>query len=201
MMQRDPISSTHAGPASEVAAGASLPFLPTLATAFAIAALSLLCGEPSGQAPAAEPPASVQAAIVPAVGERDFHPPAEVAETARPAAALAFAQIYPFLPVEPRLAAAPRPARMAAAPRRAPCAACTEAGPRHSEATHAAPAADLPATAGTEAPEDSLLPRLALPFAPAVRVVDRALDRAAGYVRTGVTALGGSVSVVVDRLN
>ncbi|AWN43931.1 hypothetical protein [Methylobacterium durans] len=210
MTQRDPIPSMGAGPISEPAPGAALPFLPTLVTALAIAALSLVCREPSQTAPTPEraqvssaqisaAASAVEPAFVPVIDDFAFHPPAEAAETVRPPAALAFAQVYCLVPAEPRLAAATRPGRVAAAPRRAPCSACGEAGPRRSEAPPASRAAETPAVE-PETQEDAFLPRLALPFAPAMRVVDRAVDRAAGYVRTGASALGGSVSVLVDRL-
>lgn len=221
-MQRDPIPALRAtSDGSDAASGTTLPFLPTLATAVAIAALSLLCREPSAPAAgAASVPVQAvlaEAAPAPLIDALSFRPPVAgdgSEEAVRAPAALAFAQAYPLLPCEPRVAAAPaRAPRLAAAARRMPCSACSEAAPRRSDAPPATRAAEAPAAiqapAAVQAPvdaedamqhEETLLPRLALPFAPAVRAVDRAFDRAAGFVRTGASALGGSVSVVVDRL-
>ncbi|GEP05468.1 hypothetical protein MOX02_35060 [Methylobacterium oxalidis] len=207
MMQRDPIPALRAtSDGSDAASGTTLPFLPTLATAVAIAALSLLCREPSAPAAGAAsvPVQAVLAEAAPLIDALSFRPPVAgdgSAEAVRAPAALAFAQVYPLLPCEPRVAAAPARAPRLAAARRTPCSACSEAGPRRSDAPPATRAAEAPVDAEEAMQqEETLLPRLALPFAPAVRAVDRAFDRAAGFVRTGASALGGSVSVVVDRL-
>ncbi|WP_375454263.1 hypothetical protein [uncultured Methylobacterium sp.] len=165
----------------------SLPFLPTLVTALALGAASLACREPAPAAPA--PAASVE--------PRAFHAaaPAEAAPP-RPPAAITFAQYPPRLALPEARAAAPPPpaARIAAAQLRRACTGqpCTEGPPRRP-----APAATVqPAAVEAQAGTGDGLPDLALPFAPAARVV----GEAAAFVRTGAASLGGSVSVLIDRL-
>lgn len=175
----------------------SLPFLPTLATALVLGAASLLCREPAPAAPVVPAPAA-------SVEPRAFHAAAPVeAALPRPPAAIAFAQFPPSLVLpEARIAAAPHPAaRIAtaatAATLRRACTAprCAEGPPRRPD-----PFAEAVRPAPVEAEaevRDGLLPDLALPFAPAARVV----GEAAAYVRTGAAALGGSVVMLVDRLH
>lgn len=213
MSKPDPFAALDGGGAGRL----SLPFLPTLVTALVLGAGSLLCREPAPATPVAPVPAAPAPAA--SVAPRAFHAavPAEAA-LPRPPAAIAFAQFPPSLVLpDVRTAALPLPlplpsplpsllphpaARVATAGtlRRA-CTAprCAEGPPRRpdpfSEAVRPAP---VEAEAQMR---DGLLPDLALPFAPAVRVV----GEAAAYVRTGATALGGSVAGsvagLVDRLN
>ncbi|HEV7440099.1 MAG TPA: hypothetical protein VGN94_10825 [Methylobacterium sp.] len=212
------------GLASGERASASLPFLPTLVTALVLAGASFLCREPAQDKPV-PPVASVEKVVL--IDPHAFPEPAASPAEPRPPAALAFAQAYPMLPAEPRaMASRPAPRIAAMPPRRPPCLRC-EATPRRPEPALAARPAELkateasrfePATAepvtaelsgpelgGPElgapetveaAAEDTLLPDLALPFAPATRAAGRAAD----FLRTGATALGGSVAVLVDRL-
>lgn len=184
MPKPDPFAALDGRGAGRV----SLPFLPTLVIALALGAASLACREPAPAAPA--PAASVE--------PRPFHAaaPAEAA-LPRPPAAIAFAQYPPRLALPEAHPAAPPPpaARIAAAaPLRRACTGqpCTEGPPRRP-----APAAIVrPSAVEAEAGTGDGLPDLALPFAPAARVV----GEAAIFVRTGAAALGGSVSVLIDRL-
>ena len=97
---------------------------------------------------------------------------------------------------EPRVAAAPQQAaRLATAgPVRRACIGprCSEGAPRRTD-----PLAAMPQPAAAEAEiSDGLLPDLALPFAPAVRVA----GEAAALVRTGAASIGGTVSALVGRM-
>ncbi len=169
----------------------SLPFLPTLATALVLGAASLMCREP---APSVSAPAA-------SVAPHAFHAavPAEAA-LPRPPAAIAFAQFPPsFVLPEVRTAAAAHPAaRVATAgPLRRACTAprCAEGPPRRPD-----PFSEVVRPAPVEAEaqvRDGLLPDLALPFVPAVRVV----RDAAAYVQTSASSLRSSVGVLVDGLD
>ncbi|GJE55452.1 hypothetical protein [Methylobacterium thuringiense] len=186
--------------------GSALPFLPTLATALAVAGLSLLCRAPTAPAPVA-PIATARAAPAGADG---FHP-ALVSETA-PAipAALAFARLHPLTlhtpqfadADEPAKAPAVRPARPAVAARRA-CAAprCGEAR-RVDTAIRTPPAPVRSASEPAAVPEpmrgqaeadEGLLPTGAIPFAAtAVFWVEKARKLGSG-VGSEAASLGGSV--------
>ncbi|WP_375463078.1 hypothetical protein [uncultured Methylobacterium sp.] len=172
----------------------SLPFLPTLVTALALGAASLLCREPVPAAPVSPAPSA-------SVEPHAFHAalPAEAA-LPRPPAVLAFAQRYPLSPAlrEPR--AAPPTARLATAgPIRHACIGprCSEGVPRRTDPLAAKP--PQPAAAEAEA-GDGLLPDLALPFAPAFAPAARVAGEAAALVRTGAASIGGTVSVLVERM-
>ena len=204
---RDPLRSPLAdGPASGRAPGLNLPLLPTLLVALGAAALSFVCQDQASRAPA---PSVARTALA-----EPFHVTAHATATveapARMPAAAAFAQAFPIV-AEPRPMLAvlppPRPSRIAGmpAPRRAcPGTRCPETtgairkgGPASTAADPFASARQSPSeraeAAETEVP---VLPDLALPFAPAARVV----GEAAGIVRGGAAAIGTSVSLVVDRL-
>ncbi|TXN51386.1 hypothetical protein FV232_03030 [Methylobacterium sp. WL30] len=191
MSKPDPFAALDGGGSGRL----SLPFLPTLVTALVLGAGSLICREPAPTPPAPVPAASV--------APHAFHAAAPVeAALPRLPAAIAFAQVPPsFVLPEIRTAAAPHPvARVAtAAPLRRACTAprCAEGPPRRpdpfSEIVRSAP---VEAQAQAQA-RDGLLPDLALPFAPAARVV----GDAAAYLRSGASSLGSSVALLVDRLN
>ena len=214
LIRQCPPDAMPSGLASGERASASLPFLPTLVTALVLAGASFLCREPAQDKPV-PPVASVEKVVL--IDPHAFPEPAASPAEPRPPAALAFAQAYPMLPAEPRaMASRPAPRIAAMPPRRPPCLRC-EATPRRPEPALAARPAELKATEASRfepvtaelvppelggpetveaAAEDTLLPDLALPFAPATRAAGRAAD----FLRTGATALGGSVAVLVDRL-
>lgn len=198
MLRRDPLRDTT-GPRL------SLPFLPTLVTAMLIGAGSLLCRGPATPPPA---PRLDAQAFAPAAA----HPAALPTLSARPPAALIFAEHFPVTAgpaMEPPVAARPAPApRIAAAPVRRPVA---PPPPRRPEAVvaRAAEPAPEPAPVAISQPwlvppaaipdieaEEEGLPGLALPFAPAAHAVGEAV----GYVRGRAAVFGGSVSILVDRL-
>lgn len=211
MLGQDPLRDTT-GPRL------SLPFLPTLVTAMLIGAGSLLC-----RGPATPPPA-------PRVDAQAFAPAAAAGvptTPGRPPAALIFAEHFPVTSGaawEPPVAARPVPApRVAAAPVRRPVAAQAPARRPELVVARAAERAreplpePLPEPLAEPAPapvaisqpwlvppaaipdvegEEDGLPGLALPFAPAAQAVGEAV----GYVRGRAAALGGSVSILVDRM-
>ncbi|KAB1071796.1 hypothetical protein [Methylobacterium planeticum] len=209
LIRQCPTDAMPSGLASGDRSSVTLPFLPTLVTALVVAGASFLCREPAQDRPAQDRPApAVEQVLV--IDPQAYPEPAAPPPGPRAPAALAFAQAYPLLPAEPR-ATASRPAPRIAAmpPRRPPCLRC-EATPRRPEPVLAARPAEAkawekavepasPDQAEAEA-EESLLPDLALPFAPTLAPAARAAGRAADLVRTGAAALGGSVSVLVDRL-
>ena len=188
MSKPDPFATLDGGGSGRL----SLPFLPTLATALVIGAASLLCREPA-RTPAIPAPSA-------SVAPHAFHAaaPAEAA-LPRPPAAIAFAQFPPSL-VLPEIRTASHPVARVATTAGTPRRVCT--GPRCAEGPprRPDPFSEIlrPAPVEAEAQvRDGLLPDLALPFAPAVRAV----GDAAAYLRTGASALGSSVSVLVDRLD
>ncbi|AWN37025.1 hypothetical protein [Methylobacterium radiodurans] len=185
----------------------SLPFLPTLVTAVLIGAGSLLC-----RGPAAPPPEA-------RVDAQAFAPAASLPGPApRAPAALVFAEHFPLstaaagMAWEPPVQARPSPApRVAAAPARRPVAA--QLPPRRPEAVVARAAEPELTSVAISQPwlvppaaipdgeaEEEGLPALALPFAPAAQKAAETVGEAVGYVRGRAAALGGSVSILVDRL-
>ena len=97
---RDPLGTLAEGPVSGRSSGVNLPFLPTLVTAVAIAALSFLCKEPaatlvSAPAPAVHASAHVSAAAFPF--SREAASAEALPETDdRLVAGLAFAALQPL---------------------------------------------------------------------------------------------------------
>lgn len=183
----------------------SLPFLPTLAMAVVIGAASMLCREPA-KGPALPPAAEV--------GPQAFAPaPTPLpAAPARAPAAVIFAEHYPLA-----VGAAPRPApRLAAAASRRHLLRAAEAPPRRPEGLVAksVPVQDPLDAARIERSEEvaqeaeTLLPELALPFAPAVRAVGEAASYVGGKAASVTGAVGGavggtvrgSVAVLVDAM-
>jgi hypothetical protein len=226
LIRQSPSDAMPNGLATGEGSSASLPFLPTLATALVLAGASFLCREPAQDRPVPPVP-GVETVML--IDPHAFPEPAAAPAEPRPSAALAFAQAYPLLPAEPRAVAsriapriattprvavtpriAPMPRIAAMPPRRPPCldrGLDCEATPRRPEPVLASQPAEPKAAESlvseTRAPEtieaateDDLLPDLALPFAPAARAAGRAAD----FVRTGAATLGGSVTVLVDRL-
>ena len=220
---RDPLGTLAEGPVSGRSSGVNLPFLPTLVTAVAIAALSFLCKEPaatlvSAPAPAVHASAHVSAAAFPF--SREAASAEALPETGdRLVAGLAFAALQPLdlRAPEVRVAARPGPRVVGLS---APRKGCTE--PRCSEVQNArrpdaahryAPeeadpfaaartgsirSGESPAPREIEVGEEdgSGMPDLALPFAPAARAV----GRAASAVGSGAASLKSSVSLLVDCL-
>ncbi|MGU3540913.1 hypothetical protein [Methylobacterium sp. A54F] len=196
----DPLApATDAAPRGS---GLGLPFLPTLATAVIVAGFSLLCREPAAVPAAPAAPAAVDARAFAAAGDT-ARPHGAAAAAPRAPASIAFGR-FPLAPeafAAPVIVVAPAP-RIAAVP--APRRACP--GPRCGEAHRPVVAAQAPepprtdpfaSRAGTQtADEEGVLPDFALPFAPATR----ALSEAAALVRTGATALRGSVAIAMDGL-
>ncbi len=206
MLGQDPLRDTT-GPRL------SLPFLPTLVTAMLIGASSLLCRGPATPPPALRVDAQ---AFAPAAAHVPSTP-------ARAPAALIFAEHFPVtsgatgeLPVAARPVPAPRvavaPVRRpvaAQAPARRPEVVVARAAERVREPLPEPLAEPAPAPVAISQPwlvppaaipdveaEEEGLPGLALPFAPAAHAVGEAV----GYVRGRAAALGGSVSIFVDRM-
>lgn len=205
----------------------TLPFLPTLAMACLIGGFSLLCREPAAPAPQAaidglsfHAPAPLDTALPRAPASLAFaaHYPLVPAAEARLAAAptrraarlAARSAPRPCLgprcgapaPSDPFVAA--RPGLPPALPAALPLVAPIEVAAHPAGRARSASEADAPIQGTTDLAEaetetgglPGALPDLALPFAPAAR----AAVEAAAFVRTGASALGGSVTAAVTAL-
>ncbi len=183
----------------------SMPFLPTLVVVAILGMASLYC-------PSSRPvlPASLTESVGPvdplsAPSPTDFAPAAAlVSQPGRLPASLAFAEAYPLeapavkpvaAPVRMAAPARPLPHFAAASRRACPGRRCPEVPQRVTDPLAAAHAE------ASEPADDQIIPRQALPFtdtvaetlAPAVRAV----GDAANLVRTGATAVRGSVVLAV----
>lgn len=201
--------------ASESRAGAALPLLPTLLVAAVVGTLAL-CREPApmasapAQEPAAQAVASHQAAEPITIGpyQVGLDGSGRLGATSPISGSLAFARQFPVIVAGPTDRAAPTRVARTAHPRPGcPGTRCGEttgalatASPRAAEQLRAG---TPPAVAFEAEREPSVLPDLALPFAPTLRVVRQAVGivgHQATAARTDALALCDAVADLVGGL-
>lgn len=196
---------------SGLSRGVTPPLLPTLVMAAILGAASYFCHEPTAVVTPAPVPATAVAAAPASVAEAPFVPaslafPLQFPQTPVPMIAVAEAEVA--RPVAAHRAT--RPARVAAPRREVPrvVAKAPDATPIPSPAS--APDRPLPFAAEettVASSDEGLLPAIALPFAPTIRVVTQASAAAGAFVgaqgaslNAGATSLGSAVSGWVGHL-